>query len=152
MTPRPVLPPPHRDRLITALDEESCVSRYIHWGRFLRKSVGFLAALAACGGAMGQTKPAGASGVKNSSASADPQSTEDKVFTLVGAGDIAGCGSALAGAEATARLIEKIPGEVFASGDLAYEHGNSVEFNECYGKTWGRFKDRTHPTLGNHEY
>ena len=128
------------------------MSRYIHWGGFLRKSVGLLAALAACGGVMGQTKPAGPSGTKSSSASADPQSAEDKVFTLVGAGDIAGCGSALAGAEATAKLIEKIPGEVFASGDLAYEHGNAAEFHDCYGETWGRFKDRTHPTLGNHEY
>ena len=70
---------------------------------------------------------------------------------LVGAGDIAGCAD-LSGAEATAKLIEGIPGTVFAAGDLAYEKGSAQEFQECYGKTWGRFKDRTRPALGNHEY
>src|SRR5262245_31440204 len=72
-------------------------------------------------------------------------------FVLVGAGDIAAC-SVLAGAEATAKLIEQIPGTVFAAGDLAYERGTTQEFRDCYGKTWGRFKDRTKPTPGNHEY
>jgi acid phosphatase type 7 len=72
-------------------------------------------------------------------------------FTLVGAGDIAGCDN-LPGAEATARLIEKIPGTVFAAGDLAYENGSTSDFEHCYGPTWGRFKNRTRPALGNHEY
>jgi acid phosphatase type 7 len=70
---------------------------------------------------------------------------------LVGAGDIAGCQD-LAGAEATAKLIEKIPGTVFAVGDLAYDRGSAAEFKNCYDPTWGRFKDRTKPALGNHEY
>jgi len=74
-----------------------------------------------------------------------------KPFVLVGAGDIAAC-SVLAGAEATAKLIEEIPGTVFAAGDLAYELGTAQEFRDCYGTTWGRFKDRTKPTPGNHEY
>jgi hypothetical protein len=74
-----------------------------------------------------------------------------KPFVLVGAGDIAGC-SALEGAEATAKLIERIPGTVFAAGDLAYERGTAQEFRDCYGTTWGRFKERTRPTPGNHEY
>jgi hypothetical protein len=73
------------------------------------------------------------------------------VFTLVGAGDIAGCKS-LDGAKATAKLIEKIPGTVFANGDLAYESGSPDDFASCYGPTWGRFKERTRPALGNHEY
>jgi hypothetical protein len=128
------------------------MSSYILWSRFLRISLVGLAGVAACGGAMGQTEPIDASSKKVTVTSQVPQTNEDKVFTLVGAGDIASCGAALAGAEATAKLIEKIPGEVFASGDLAYEHGNAAEFHECYGKTWGRFKDRTHPTPGNHEY
>src|ERR1700736_1472033 len=74
-----------------------------------------------------------------------------QTFVLVGAGDIAGC-KALAGAEATAKLIEQIPGTVFAAGDLAYEHGSAAEFENCYGPAWGRFKSRTRPALGNHEY
>jgi hypothetical protein len=76
---------------------------------------------------------------------------EAKPYVLVGAGDIAAC-SVLAGAEATAKLIEQIPGTVFAAGDLAYEHGTAQEFRDCYGTTWGRFKERTRPTPGNHEY
>jgi hypothetical protein len=78
-------------------------------------------------------------------------SKEDNTVTLVGAGDIAGC-SNLAGAQATARLIENIPGTVFAAGDLAYEDGTYEEFQKCYQPTWGKFKDRTYPAPGNHEY
>src|SRR5262249_18144403 len=71
---------------------------------------------------------------------------------LVGAGDIASCDD-LAGAYATAKLIEKLPGAtVFAAGDLAYPSGTDENFKNCYGPTWGRFKDRTRPSPGNHEY
>lgn len=79
------------------------------------------------------------------------QNKDPNAVTLVGAGDIAGCGN-LAGAEATARLIEKIPGTVFAAGDLAYEKGTYEEFKECYDPTWGKFRSRTRPAPGNHEY
>jgi len=58
----------------------------------------------------------------------------------------------MADAEATAKLIDAIPGTVFAAGDLAYENGTYEEFQKCYGPTWGRFKARTRPTPGNHEY
>ena len=75
----------------------------------------------------------------------------DQSFILVGAGDIASCKQPQ-GAQATAKLIEKIPGTVFAAGDLAYERGTPAEFEKCYGPTWGRFKDRTKPAPGNHEY
>ena len=73
------------------------------------------------------------------------------MYVLVGAGDIAGC-SSLAGAAATAKLIEQIPGTVFAAGDLAYDRSTMTEFSKCYDMTWGKFKDRTRPTPGNHEY
>ncbi len=71
--------------------------------------------------------------------------------TLVGAGDIASCKD-LSGAIATAKLIEEIPGTVFATGDLAYESGTLEQFRNCYGKAWGSFKERTRPAPGNHEY
>lgn len=74
-----------------------------------------------------------------------------RTFVLVGAGDIASCRDPK-GARATAKLIEQIPGTVFAAGDLAYEKGTPAEFKNCYGPAWGRFKDRTRPALGNHEY
>jgi calcineurin-like phosphoesterase family protein len=78
-----------------------------------------------------------------------PPATEQTAI-LVGAGDIADCRD-LAGAEATAKLIEKIPGTVFAVGDLAYPDGSKENF-ECYNKTWGRVKSRTRPAPGNHEF
>jgi hypothetical protein len=93
------------------------------------------------------SKPsAGAKKSANSS-----KKTNRDTFVLVGAGDIAGC-SDLSGAQATAKLIEGIPGTVFAAGDLAYQHGTYEEFEKCYDPTWGRFKTRTRPAPGNHEY
>jgi acid phosphatase type 7 len=69
---------------------------------------------------------------------------------LVGAGDIADCRD-LAGAEATAKLLEKIPGTVMAVGDLAYPDGTKENF-ECYDRTWGKVRSRTRPAPGNHEF
>ena len=69
---------------------------------------------------------------------------------LVGTGDIARCSSP--GAEATARLLDSIPGTVFTTGDHAYESGTATEFANCYDPTWGRHKARTKPSVGNHEY
>jgi hypothetical protein len=69
---------------------------------------------------------------------------------LVGAGDIASCDST--GDEATANLIAAIPGTVFTAGDNVYESGTASEFSKCYNPSWGRFKARTHPVPGNHDY
>lgn len=69
---------------------------------------------------------------------------------LIGAGDIADC-SDLAGAEATAKLLEANPGTVMALGDLAYPNGTADDF-KCYDRTWGRVKARTRPAVGNHEF
>src|SRR4029453_10200533 len=79
----------------------------------------------------------------------------DVGVTLIAAGDIAQCGRSGyvgTGAEGTARLIDRFPGTVLALGDLAYPNGTEREFRECYDPTWGRFKDRTRPTPGNHEH
>lgn len=70
--------------------------------------------------------------------------------TLLAAGDIASCGSD--GDEATAALIARIPGTVAALGDLAYERGSDEEFARCYAPTWGKFRARTRPAPGNHDY
>jgi hypothetical protein len=74
----------------------------------------------------------------------------ENTAVLVGAGDIADCKD-LSGAEATANLLDKIPGTVMAVGDLAYPDGTAANF-ECYDKTWGRVKSRTRPAPGNHEF
>jgi acid phosphatase type 7 len=76
------------------------------------------------------------------------QPSDDPV--LIGAGDIATCEDDAD--EATAELIEDIPGTVFTLGDNAYEAGTAEEYAECYEPGWGRFKDRTRPAIGNHEY
>jgi acid phosphatase type 7 len=70
---------------------------------------------------------------------------------LVGAGDIADCAD-LSGAEATAKLLDAIPGTVFTAGDNAYEGGTAEQFAKCYDPTWGRHKARTRPSVGNHEF
>ena len=70
---------------------------------------------------------------------------------LVGAGDIADC-KALWPAAKTANLLEHIEGTVFTLGDHAYENGTPKQFADCYGPTWGRFKARTRPAVGNHDY
>src|SRR5437867_1534954 len=69
---------------------------------------------------------------------------------LVGAGDIASCSSS--GDEATAALLDAVPGTVFAAGDNAYDNGTATEYGACYDPSWGRHKARTRPTPGNHDY
>ena len=56
------------------------------------------------------------------------------------------------GDEATAKLLDQIPGTVFTLGDNAYDLGTRSEFANCYDPTWGRHKARTHPAPGNHDY
>ncbi len=69
---------------------------------------------------------------------------------LVGAGDIAACGSV--GDEATADLLDGIAGTIFTAGDNAYPDGTATDFAQCYGPSWGRHKARTRPAPGNHDY
>ena len=79
----------------------------------------------------------------------DPRAAE-KNAVLVGAGDISDCADP-SGAEATAKLLDQLPGTVMAVGDLAYPDGSKENFI-CYDKTWGRVKSRTRPAPGNHEF
>jgi hypothetical protein len=41
---------------------------------------------------------------------------------------------------------------VITLGDNTYPIGKPEEFSDCYDPTWGRFKERTLPSPGNHEY
>jgi 3',5'-cyclic AMP phosphodiesterase CpdA len=80
--------------------------------------------------------------------------------TVFAAGDIAQCGNAAAaysGAAATAALVEAglandPQAAVLLLGDLAYPRGTAADFQNCYNPTWGRFKSRSLPSPGNHEY
>jgi hypothetical protein len=99
--------------------------------------------------------------------SAESVSALDTDPVLVGAGDIASCGST--GDEATASLLEGINGTVATLGDNAYDYGTSQEFAHCYDNYklpsegggvfdparnyyWGKYKALTKPAVGNHEY
>jgi hypothetical protein len=81
-------------------------------------------------------------------------------YTVYAAGDIADCGSAgpaWSGAAATAAIVDaglaaSPRAAVLLLGDNVYETGTAREFADCYGPTWGRFKARTWPAPGNHEY
>ncbi len=73
-----------------------------------------------------------------------------ETVTLSGAGDIARCDGTAD--EATAELLDDLPGFVFTAGDNAYGSGTAAEFSECYGPSWGRHRDRTFPVLGNHDF
>ncbi len=69
---------------------------------------------------------------------------------LVGAGDISQCGGAQD--EATAALLDTIPGTIMTLGDAVYENGSLSEYVNCFGPTWGRHKARIRPTLSDHDY
>ena len=69
---------------------------------------------------------------------------------LVGAGDIATCSSS---ADAkTAALVKQVGGQVFTVGDNAYSKGSWEQFEDCYGPTWGKFRSKTRPAVGDNEY
>lgn len=69
---------------------------------------------------------------------------------IIAAGDISKCG--LPGDSQTAALVQGISGTVLALGDNAYDTGTLQEYIDCYGPSWGAFKNRTKPIPGNHEY
>ena len=79
-----------------------------------------------------------------------PPSASSNDPVLVGAGDIGDCTTD--NDEATAALLDDIPGTVFAAGDLAYPNGTAAQYEDCYDTTWGRHKQRTRPIPGNHDY
>jgi hypothetical protein len=71
---------------------------------------------------------------------------------IAAAGDIA-CPTECASTEATADLL--VRGEytaVLTLGDNQYEDARLSEFQGSYDRTWGRVKDKTFPSPGNHDY
>jgi 3',5'-cyclic AMP phosphodiesterase CpdA len=69
---------------------------------------------------------------------------------FVGAGDIAKCGGG--DAEATAKLLDRIPGTVFTLGDNVQDLGTPEEYARCFEPTWGRHRSRMLATVGNHDW
>ena len=89
------------------------------------------------------TAPSTTTSPPTTSAGVDP--------SILAAGDIASCSSS--GDEATASLLDANPGAtVLTLGDNVYDDGTPEEFAKCYDPSWGRAKNRTKPSPGNHEY
>jgi len=82
----------------------------------------------------------------------ESEEEEEVIATMVGAGDISRCEDPDRDDEATAKLLDTIPGTVFTLGDNTYPSGTVQEFEDCYHPTWGRHLERTRPSVGNHEY
>jgi hypothetical protein len=77
--------------------------------------------------------------------------TAARSATILIAGDIAQ-GTSLSQEAATADLVAARSGLVMTAGDNAYPDGSRADFRTRYHPTWGRFRSRTRPTPGNHEY
>jgi len=83
-----------------------------------------------------------------------------KGVTVYAAGDIAACknyrpedsGAAKTAALIAAGLAAEPDAAVLTLGDNTYPVGLLSEFTSCYDPTWGRFKARTYPSPGNHDY
>jgi len=69
---------------------------------------------------------------------------------LIAAGDIAQCDNP--NDESTAAVVKGVAGTVTVLGDNAYESGSARDYGKCYAESWGAFKARTMPSVGNHEY
>ncbi len=77
--------------------------------------------------------------------------------TVLAVGDIAQCrgqAPALADAARTAALIDAQGSDlpVLLLGDLAYDRGLASEYAGCYEPLYGRFKPRSLPAPGNHDW
>jgi len=81
---------------------------------------------------------------------------------MVGAGDIAVCGSdahiqtaKLVDSVLRADSVAKVEDAVFTLGDNAYPDGSASNFALCWTASWGdstkRLMKKIHPTIGNHE-
>ena len=90
-----------------------------------------------------------------SSPDAPPVAPSD-IAVIAAAGDIA-CGAGSTGAACrqmqTSDVVLGIdPDAVLILGDNQYEEGGYGDFMGYFDPSWGRFKDRIWPAVGNHEY
>lgn len=85
--------------------------------------------------------------------------SNDTNITVYTAGDIVDCRSKKLASYsiATAKIVDEGIAQnpnaiVLTLGDHTYPIGRQEEFDTCYEPSWGKFKDRTYPIPGNHEY
>ncbi|HEX6974080.1 MAG TPA: metallophosphoesterase [Vicinamibacterales bacterium] len=106
-----------------------------------------------CGGGASPTAPAKPIADPISAPPAIPAPPSSPIVAdavLAGAGDIARCNGVETAA--TAALLDRIDGTVFTLGDTVYPNSTASTLAACYAPTWGRHKERTLATIGNHDY
>jgi hypothetical protein len=108
-----------------------------------------VAAAALAGGCAGTPRP-GDTSPPATAAATTAKAAGHRSRTLLAAGDIASC--TRSGDEQTAALLDTLPGTVLTLGDTVYDDGSAGQFARCYAPSWGRFRDRTYPVAGNHDY
>jgi 3',5'-cyclic AMP phosphodiesterase CpdA len=111
------------------------------------------ALLSACGGSAPASPAAPTQLDTSTSPSSAAPAAASEIFSdevFVGAGDIARCGTG--DAEATAKLLDRMPGTVFTLGDNVQDQGAAEEYERCFEPTWGRHRSRMLPTVGNHDW
>ena len=80
---------------------------------------------------------------------------EPTIPVIAAAGDISCAPNSRAACRQmdTALAVEyAAPDVVLALGDTQYEQGELFNYNRMYHPSWGRFKAKTRPVVGNHEY
>jgi hypothetical protein len=91
-------------------------------------------------------------------AAAPAAAPEDAGVVVAAAGDIVCAGqpqpegACVHGATADAIAADPAIEAVLPLGDLQYECGELANFEAFYDPTWGRFRERSYPVPGNHEY
>ena len=78
-----------------------------------------------------------------------PPPPQTRGTTIAVTGDVGACGGSQ---DKTAAIIDHIDGPLIVPGDVAYPDGSAADFANCYDPFFGRFRDRTFPVPGNHEY
>jgi Calcineurin-like phosphoesterase len=83
---------------------------------------------------------------------ARPPARSPRDPVVAAAGDIAPPGTSWGHRATSDRVLAIDPTVVLALGDNQYPSGTLSHFRRYYGSTWGRFKTRTRPSPGNHDY
>lgn len=120
----------------------------------------FCGLLCSVAGMAQATEQKAAQNTAQNTAQTATQPTPGASVTVYAAGDIADCRYGPGPVYPVAKTADLLfpllqqdsAARVLALGDNAYQKGSLAEYNHCYQPTWGKFKDRTHPSPGNHEY
>ncbi|MDX6645667.1 MAG: hypothetical protein QOK40_1394, partial [Miltoncostaeaceae bacterium] len=106
-------------------------------------------------GSGNRSQPSAPASARTAAGGSDP--------VIAAAGDIA-CGNGYIGnycvqMQTSDQIIQMNPVAVLALGDIQYEQGAYADYMDSssnvkvgYDKSWGRFKAKTYPAIGNHEY